>query len=73
MTDLVKIYCDGAAMAYRDVANKLEEMIKNQPPELNGVLICLRPFVDTLRNKADEVYAEAKRFDDVMTGKAKMQ
>lgn len=61
MTNEMRLYCDGAAMAYRDVAAKLRELIANAPPELKSILQGLEPFAAATELKAVEVYREAER------------
>ena len=62
MNEQLKIYCDGAAMAYTDAANKLEQLRKNAPTEVAMLFDALIPFEESLRAKAVEVYRETERF-----------
>lgn len=55
-------YCDGAAMAYNDMANKIESMIQNAPKEIKSLMETMQPMADAARVKAKEVYVEATRF-----------
>ena len=61
MNEAQQIYCDGAAMAYRDVARKIKQMILDAPPEVKGMMSAMEPFADSCLLKADEVYKEAER------------
>ena len=60
--DAVESYCAGAAMAYKDCADKLDSVITNAPKELDGLLDCLRPLANAMRLKALNVHKEAERF-----------
>lgn len=62
MNDNIKIYCDGAAMAYRDCAKQIEGMIARAPKEVRHLTEAMRPIADSCRRKADEVYKESERF-----------
>lgn len=62
MNEAQKLFCDGAAMAYRDCGNKIADMIKRAPPEIKHLMEHLRPMSDAMLAKADEVYKEAERF-----------
>lgn len=60
---LVTTYCDGAAMAYRDVAAKLRQMIRDAPPMIRPLLSSLEPFAESCERKAKEVYLESERYE----------
>ena len=59
----VRTYCDGAAMAYRDVAAKLRNMVDTAPPELRTVMEAMLPFAESCEKKAVGVYDEALRHE----------
>ena len=61
MNHAQKIFCDGAAMAYRDCGNKLLKLIDESPQELRGMLEGLRPFANACILKASTVHDEAKK------------
>lgn len=61
MNDKQKAYCDGAAMAYRDCAKKMDELINNSPAAIAEIMQGMRPFADAMRAKASEVYKEVER------------
>lgn len=65
MNELQKAYLDGAAMAYRDVAAKLRNMIKEAPPSFKSFMAAMEPFAITCELKAKEVYKEAERIKGV--------
>lgn len=60
--NLIDIYCDGAAMAYRDVADKIDAMIANAPPEIKFMAEGMKPMAEDCRRKAETVYDEAALF-----------
>lgn len=62
--DLQQAYLDGAAMAYRDVATKIKEMILKAPSEIGEMLKCMEPFADSCLKKADGIYEEADRIEN---------
>lgn len=57
--DLIKIYCDGAAMAYRDVENQIKSMIDKCPPEIGEIIVVLYPLQKACEMKAAGVHNEA--------------
>lgn len=61
--DLQRAYLDGAAMAYRDVARKIKQMILDAPEEIKGMIGCMEPFADSCLKKAGGVYEEAERIE----------
>lgn len=66
MNERTKIYCQGAAMAYRDVADKLENMAKKAPDEIKEIVSIFIPFAESCRKKADNVFIEAEKFVDFL-------
>lgn len=63
MNDLQRAYLDGASMAYRDVADKIDDMIHRAPLPLRGLLSVLKPLADCCRAKSKEIYREVARMD----------
>lgn len=66
MNKNVEIYCQGAAMAYHDVAAKLRDMISRAPVETKPFMEHMRPFADSCDKKAEEVFKEADRFESAV-------
>lgn len=62
MNEMQKIYCDGAAMAYRDCSKLLTEMLDDCPTELRAYFVALKPIADAMNAKGDEIYKECERF-----------
>lgn len=58
-----KSYLDGASMAYRDCADKVEELIKNAPDDLKIFFDAMLPIAVAMRMKAAEIHKEAKRYE----------
>lgn len=56
----IKIYCDGAAMAYNDCADKIDQIIDTAPEGAKELLETFRPVADNCKIKAIEVYKEAE-------------
>jgi hypothetical protein len=63
MTEAQRIYCDGAAMAYRDVAAKVRQMIAAAPVEIKHLMEACEPLAISCENKAKEVYKEFERME----------
>jgi hypothetical protein len=63
INELQQAYLDGASMAYKDIADKMRQMIKNCPPEIKNMMEGWLPFADSVALKAQEVYREAERID----------
>lgn len=62
MSELVKAYCDGAYMAYRDCANKITDMVMKAPPELKDIMEGLMPLAQAMILKSEAVHGEADSF-----------
>lgn len=62
MNDLQKSYCDGAAMAYRDVSNKIRQMQNDAPAEIKHLVTMLEPIAQACEAKAKNVYVECENF-----------
>jgi hypothetical protein len=62
MNELTEAYCNGAAMAYRDVAHKLRDMVEKCPAELRPLMEGMLPFAESCEQKARLVYDEAKQY-----------
>ena len=62
MNKLVEIYCDGAAMAYRDIAKHMRQIIKDCPDDIKEFMSAFEPVATACEAKAIEVYNEAERF-----------
>ena len=65
MNSLQKAYVDGASMAYKDAADKIDELIELAPTELKPYVMILKPFGDALRLKSKCIYTEAERLEGV--------
>ena len=61
--ELQKAYLDGAAMAYRDVAAKIKQMVNDAPSSIKGLMSCMEPLAESCMKKADGVYEEAERIE----------
>lgn len=64
--ELQQAYLDGAAMAYRDVASKIQDMIRKAPSEIKGLMTCMETLAESCLKKADGVYEEAGRIETAM-------
>lgn len=63
-SELQKAYLDGASMAYKDVSDKLYQMIEDAPESVRGIMSAMEPFAKSCRMKAAEVYLEADRMEN---------
>lgn len=64
MNDLQKAYLDGASMAYKDVAQKIRDMITNAPSRIKDVIGVMEPLAVSCDLKSQEVYKEAERIEN---------
>jgi hypothetical protein len=63
VNDAQKAYIDGAAMAYQDVADKMNEMIDKAPAPLKDLMETWRPFARSVEAKAKGIHEEAERME----------
>lgn len=67
--NVVKTFCDGAAMAYHDCAVIMRNMILNAPPELREIMSALEPVAASFEYKGNTVHKQAEVFLSLISGK----
>ena len=63
MNELQKIFCDGASSAYKDCADKIEDMIAKSPEDVKQYISYFQPMADACRVKAKNVYDLSDEFE----------
>jgi len=70
MDEKTKIFCAGAATAYRDMADKLEDMAKKAPDDLKQYIeLFFCPIARMCRESADNIFIEAEKYYDLLNAK----
>ena len=64
MNELQKAYVDGAAIAYRDVAQQIIDMINRAPAQIKPVMECLKPIAQACLAKSKDIYIEVDRMQE---------